>query len=400
MCENCNNLFDLKNNLPYIFPCGHTLCENCLNSIEFQNKKCKCPIDSKEYEIAKEKISKNEMLIDYMKENILGPRYSYQVRESVITKATFCHTIRRNFIQKLGHYLYKLVYVKIVLSIANLMLWPFRKIHQFIMKIRNLLYLNYLKIKLFLIKIYKKIKSIRLPKLNIRSKYYYKIKERIAHSRLIRAIIKFFRYTLRAPIFFNYLKLMKNLLYKSQKNVKNKCMKVINVILTFMGICLSHSVAFYTNNLENFFIILLLLNESTIVLNDFRKMNEEKAHKKYIYKNKIKNRTARGALRKNDFGMGNYINNKNNDEEDDEYLKDKKKHHRGQKCVRRWIGFMLFWYFFPMISRYLIEFIKYWEYSKNYLDYETQEKNVKNNIAVVNHLLVIPKLLIVFYLTS
>ena len=53
-----------------------------------------------------------------------------------------------------------------------------------------------------------------------------------------------------------------------------------------------------------------------------------------------------------------------------------------------------------MISRYLIEFIKYWEYSKNYLDYETQEKNVKNNIAVVNHLLVIPKLLIVFYLTS
>ena len=350
MCENCNNLFDLKNNLPYIFPCGHTLCENCLNSIEFQNKKCKCPIDSKEYEIAKEKISKNEMLIDYMKENILGPRYSYQVRESVITKATFCHTIRRNFIQKLGHYLYKLVYVKIVLSIANLMLWPFRKIHQFIMKIRNL--------------------------------------------------IKFFRYTLRAPIFFNYLKLMKNLLYKSQKNVKNKCMKVINVILTFMGICLSHSVAFYTNNLENFFIILLLLNESIIVLNDFRKMNEEKAHKKYIYKNKIKNRTARGALRKNDFGMGNYINNKNNDEEDDEYLKDKKKHHRGQKCVRRWIGFMLFWYFFPMISRYLIEFIKYWEYSKNYLDYETQEKNVKNNIAVVNHLLVIPKLLIVFYLTS
>ena len=60
-------------------------------------------------------------------------------------------------ILSLGHYLYKLVYVKIVLSIANLMLWPFRKIHQFIMKIRNLLYLNYLKIKLFLIKIYKKI---------------------------------------------------------------------------------------------------------------------------------------------------------------------------------------------------------------------------------------------------
>ena len=400
MCENCKNLFDLKKNLPYLIPCGHTLCEECLNLLEFSKNKCKCPIDSKEFEIEKEKIPKNEMLIDYMKENILGPRYSYQVRESVITDATFCHIISRNYFQKIGHYFYKLIYVKIVLSLANLMLWPFKKIYQFIRKIKNLIYLNYLKIKLFFIKIYKKLKSIRFPKLNINCKYYYKIKERIVHSRIKRAIIKFFKYTLRAPIFLNYLKLMKNLLYKSQTHVNNKCLKVVNVILTLMGIFLSHLIASLTNNLENFFIILLLLNESTIVLNNFRKMNEEKELKRYIYKNKLKNKKARGVKKKSDFGMGNYINNKNSDEEDDEYLKDKKNHHRGKKCVSRWIGFILFWYFFPMISEYLIEFIKYWEYSKNYLDYETQEKNIKNNIGVVNSLLVIPKLLIVFYITS
>ena len=400
MCENCKNLFDLKKNLPYLIPCGHTLCEECLGLLEFSKNKCKCPIDSKEFEIEKEKIPKNEMLIDYMKENILGPRYSYQVRESVITDATFFHIIRRNFFQKIGHYFYKLIYVKIVLSLANLMLWPFKKIYQFIRKIKNLIYLNYLKIKLFFIKIYKKIKSIRFPKLNINCKYYYKIKERIVHSRIKRAKIKFFKYTLRAPIFLDYLKLMKNLLYKSQTHVNNKCLKVVNVILTLMGIFLSHLIASLTNNLENFFIILLLLNESTIVLNNFRKMNEEKELKRYIYKNKKKKKKARGVKKKSDFGMGNYINNKNSDEEDDEYLKDKKNHHRGKKCVSRWIGFILFWYFFPMISENLIEFIKYWEYSKNYLDYETQEKNIKNNIGVVNSLLVIPKLLIVFYITS
>ena len=389
MCENCKNLFDLKKNLPYLIPCGHTLCQNCINSLEFQDNKCKCPIDSKEFQI-----TKNEMLIDYMKESIMGPRYSYQIRESVIKEATFGHIIRRNCFQKICHYLYKLIYVKIVLSITNLMLWPFKKIYDFIRKIKNLIYLIYLKITLFFMKIVKKIKSIRLPKVNINYKYYYKIKEKISHSRIIRGIIKFFKYTLRAPIFLNYLKLMKNLLYKSQSTVKNKCLKIVNVILTLMGIFLAHLIAFLTNNLENFFIILLLLNESTIVLNDFRKMNEEKNHKKYIYKNKLKNK------RKTDFGMGNYINQTNSDEDDDEYLKDKKKHHRGKKCVNRWIGFMLFWYFFPMISKYLIEFIKYWEFSKNYLDYETQEKNVKNNIGIVNSLLIIPKLLIVIYLTS
>ena len=39
MCENCNNLFDVKNNLPYILPCGHSLCEKCLISIEFKDNK-------------------------------------------------------------------------------------------------------------------------------------------------------------------------------------------------------------------------------------------------------------------------------------------------------------------------------------------------------------------------
>ena len=97
--------------------------------------------------------------------------------------------------------------------------------------------------------------------------------------------------------------------------------------------------------------------------------------------------------------MGKYISKKNIDEDDEEYLIDKKKHHRGKKCLKRWRGFILFWYFFPMIKGYIFEFIKYREYSKD-IDVDLQEKNIKRWIGVVNSLLLLPKLLIVIYLTS
>jgi hypothetical protein len=397
MCENCKNLFDIKNNLPYLVPCGHTLCQKCLDSLEFNNNKMKCPIDSNLYVITKEKIPKNEILIDYIKSYKMGPKYSYQIAELVIEEATFCHIVKRNCFQKICHYLYILIYVKILLSIVNTILWPFMKIKQLIRKIMNLIYLVYLKIKKFIHKIIKKIKSIHLPKINIHCKLCIKIKNRIINSRIIKEIIKFFKYSIRAPIFLNYLKLMKNLVYQSQSNVRNKCLKLINVIMTLMGICFAHLIAYFTNNLENFFIILLLLNESTIVLNEFRKMDLEKANKNYI--NERKSTRIRNGRRNNDFGMGNYIQNQNHIEDDDEYLKDKKKHHRGKKCITRWIGFILFWYFFPIIKNYIFNYIKYKEFSKD-IDIDSQEKNIKIWMGVVNSLLFFPKLLIVIYLVS
>ena len=399
MCENCKNLFDIKSNLPYLIPCGHTICQKCLFSLEVKNNKIKCPIDLLSYEVLKETIPKNEMLIDYIRTYKMGPKYSYQIRESVINEATFCHIDRRNCFQKLCHYIYVLIYIKIFLRILNFILWPFKKIYLLFKKLMNLIYIIYLKIKEFIIRIINKIKSIKLPRYNC--KYCHKIKFKIVHSKLIRTMIKFFKYTVRAPLWLNYLKLMKNLLYKSQSKVNNKCIKLINVIIAFMGICLAHIIAYLTNNLENFFIILLLLNESTIVLNDFRKMDDEKETKEYIKKNKSKkNNEERTGKRKSDFGMGTYIQKKNSIEEDEEYLIDKKKHHRGKKCLLRWIGFLLSWYFFPMIKKYLFNFIQYWEYTKNNDDLELIEKNIKIWTGIVNYLLVFPKLLIVIYLTS
>ncbi len=396
MCENCKKLFDLKENLPYLIPCGHTLCQNCLNSIEFNNNKMKCPIDSHIYEIMKEKIPKNEILIEYIQNNKTGPKYSYQIRECVIEEATFCHVVRRNCIQKICHYLYILIYIKLILRIINLILWPFKKIYQLIRKIFHLIYLLYLKIKSFFTKIINKIKSIKLPKININCRCCYKIKENIKHMRLIRTIIKFFKYTIRAPLWINYIKIMKNLLNESLAISKNKCLKLINLIIALAGIILAHFIAYLTNNLEYFFIILLLLNESTNVLIAFMKMDEEKGNKKYINNNNINNNI--NNKRKNNFGIVNYYKKKTLDEENEDYLFDENKYHRGKKCITRWIGFLLFWYFFPMIKKYLYNFIEYWEYSKNN-DLDTQEKKIKIWIGLLNSLLFVPKLLIVIYLT-
>lgn len=397
MCENCKTLFDINNNLPYLIPCGHTICEKCLNSFDFKDDTIKCPLDSLIYKIAKENIPKNEMLLDFMRSNKFGPKYSYQIRELVIEEATFCHIDRRNCFQRLCHHLYILLYVKIFLSIVNIILWPFRKIYQLIKKIMNLIYRIYLKIKEFIIKIIIKIKSIHLPKININCKYFYKIKDKLAHSRIIRTIIKFFKYTLRAPLWINYLKIMRNLIYESQAKVNNICFKIINVILSIMGIFLAHLVAYLTNNLENFFIILLLLNESTIVMIEFMKMDDEKNKKKYLKKHQPKKSVMINNKRKNEFGL---IKKKSyDDEDDDEYLIDKKKFRRGKKCIIRWIGFILFWYFYPMIKENIYKFIEYWQYSKD-ISLEQQEKKIKIWIGVVNSLFIFPKLMIVIYLTS
>ena len=395
MCENCGHLFDIKKNVPYLIPCGHTICERCLNLLEFKNNKMKCPKDNRIYEIAKEKIPKNEMLLEYFLSNKKGPKYSYQIRECVIEEATFCHIDRRNCFQKLCHFLYILIYVKTILAIINIILWPFRKVYQIIKAFLLLIYLLYLKLKDFCIKIINKIKSIRLPKMEIYIKYFEKIKNKLVQSKVIIVLIKFYRYIVRAPLWINYIKLMKNLLYESQAKANNICFKAINIIMALIAIFFVHLIGYLTNNLANFLIILLLVNESTIILMDLMKMEEEKGNKKYVNNIGEYRSLFRNGRRKSDFGI---IHKKNNDVDNNEYLIDENRYNRGKKCILRWIGFIFFWYFFPFLKNNLFDYIRYIEYSKD-IDLEKQEKNIHIWIRVINSLLGIPKLIVIIYLT-
>ena len=399
MCEKCQKLFDVNTNLPYLIPCGHTICEKCLNTLDFKNNKMKCPIDSHIYEVTKDKIPKNEMLIYYFQTNKNGPKYSYQIRECVIEEATFCHMDTRNCFQKLCHFLYILIYAKIILTILNIIFWPFKKIYQFIKKVIHLMYIIYLKIKGFCIIIINKIKSIALPKLKINCNYYYKIRDKFLKSELVKTIIKFYKYTMRAPLCINYIKLMKNLLYESQKNANNICIKIVKIMMAIITIFFAHLFVYLTSNLANFFLILLILNESAVVLLDFMKMNDEKNNKKYINKKIINKNTNKNKGRKSVHVRERIMkNNFDEDEEEKEYLIDENKYYRGKKCIIRWIGFILFWYCFPILKDHLFNLIKYLEYSKD-IDLDSQEKNIKIWKGVINSLLFIPKILIVIYLT-
>ena len=395
MCENCKNLFDINKNLPYLIPCGHTICERCINKLEFKNDKMKCPIDSRIYSITKEQIPKNEMLIEYFQRNKIGPKYSYQIRECVIEGATFCHMDTRNCFQKLFHYLYILIYVKIILTIINILLWPFRKLYQINKAFLNLIYLIYLKIKDFCIRIINKIKSINLPRLNIIYNYFEKIKNKLSQTKVVIILIKLYKFTVRAPLWINYLKLMKNLLYESQAKANNICFKIVNIMMALIAIFLFHLFGYLTHNFFNFLIFLILLNESTIILMDFMKMEKEKENKKYYKKIISEISINKHNKKKSDT---NVMRNKTMDEEDEEYLIDEKNYHRGKKCILRWMGFIIFWYFFPLLKNNIFDFIKYMEYNKD-IDLDKQEKNIQIWIRIVNSLLDIPKLLIIIYLT-
>ena len=394
MCENCKNLFDIKNNLPYILPCGHTICDKCLNKLEFKESNMECPIDSHIYEITKEQIPKNEMLIEYMLYNRLGPRYSYQIREYNIPEANFYHIVRRNCCQKILRFFYKFFFVKIIFPILNIILFPFKKLYHILKKIMDIFYLIYLKIKVFFLKIINKIKGIRFPKLNFMFKFFDKIKNKFQHNHLIRAIIIFFKFTIRAPLWINYIKLMKNLIYQSQSKVNNICLKAINILIVLIGIILVHLFGYFTNNLDNLFIILLLLNESTIVLFDFMKMDDEKNNKKYLHK------TNKKKLRK-DMKRKTEINIRSNtfDEEEEEYLIDENKYKRGKKCIVRWIGFIIYWYFSPVIKELFFSFISRWKRADDN-DINLHEKNMSILSGIIRSLMLIPKLLIIIYLTS
>ena len=213
-----------------------------------------------------------------------------------------------------------------------------------------------MKIKEFFMKIFIKIKAIKFPKVNINCKCLDKLKLRLLHSNIIRTMIIFFKYTIRAPLWLNYIKLMKNLIYQSQAKVNNKCIKLINIFITIICIILVHLFGYFTDNLDNLFILLLLLNESTIVLFDFMRMDDEKNNKKYLKKT-----STNEKIGKSDFNK----NNNTIDEAEDEYLIDLNKYSRGKKCIVRWIGFIIFWYFSPIVKEFIFYYASLWSGNEN-----------------------------------
>ena len=67
MCENCKETFNLSTKMPYLLPCGHTLCRFCLENIWEKQKKLKCPFDQIEHINHIDSLPRNEILVDIIK---------------------------------------------------------------------------------------------------------------------------------------------------------------------------------------------------------------------------------------------------------------------------------------------------------------------------------------------
>ena len=85
MCENCKETFNLGNKIPYLLPCGHTLCRNCIEKIWEKQKKLKCPFDQIEHINHIDSLPRNEILIDIIK-NYSGLKKTRAERSKIINK--------------------------------------------------------------------------------------------------------------------------------------------------------------------------------------------------------------------------------------------------------------------------------------------------------------------------
>ena len=65
----------------------------------------------------------------------------------------------------------------------------------------------------------------------------------------------------------------------------------------------------------------------------------------------------------------------------------------------RWIGFIIFWYFSPLIKELFYNYIHRWK-NDEISDNSSQENIINIWRGILNSLKLIPKLIIIIYLTS
>ena len=119
----------------------------------------------------------------------------------------------------------------------------------------------------------------------------------------------------------------------------------------------------------------------------------KKRKKKYLLKN------YKPTLQKERRKSALMRSNNTFDEEEEEYLIDENKYNRGKKCIIRWIGFIFYWYFSPLAIKLFYNFVAFWK-GNEISNENLPEKRINILRGIINSLLLIPKLLVVVYLTS
>ena len=154
---------------------------------------------------------------------------------------------------------------------------------------------------------------------------------------------------------------MKNIITETdEKDRENFFLNMIRIISNFLIMIVIHFVAIFFFEFENFFIVVLLINESFIILGKFLKMKERK-------ENKL------------DFSDSEDLNESDSDSE---YEREERLFKRGKKCLKRWIVFICYHCLFNKVSNYIL------------LSFD------KKYYILTKYSLLIPKILIVLWLTK
>ena len=73
---------------------------------------------------------------------------------------------------------------------------------------------------------------------------------------------------------------MKNIITETdEKDRENYFLNILRIISNFLIMIIIHAIVIYFFDFENFFIVVLLINESVVILGKFLKMKERKENK-------------------------------------------------------------------------------------------------------------------------
>jgi len=162
-------------------------------------------------------------------------------------------------------------------------------------------------------------------------------------------------------MFLNYIKIMKNIITETdEKDRENYFLNILRIISNFLIMFIIHVIVIFFFDFENFFIVVLLINESVIILGKFLKMKERKENK----------------LDYSDSEEQSEIDSDSDNEREEMLYK------KGKKCIRRWMIFIIYHYLFPIISSYILNII-----------------NNKELYSIAKYCLIIPKFLFALLLT-
>jgi hypothetical protein len=327
MCERCEENFNLTSRCPYILPCGHTLCYKCLYNLFIEEKKrIKCPFDFTYFKMDFNDIPKNVVLYE-----IINKRFEQNKKEEIKLIETkslnFEYHKIHSIIYRFFYRIYIIFHLHFIFTLFDIIIYPFKKIYEYFIRIRNYISETYQKIKIFIKDVIDYIKSIEYKK---HFDSFIKKFEIINEIRI--KIINYLKKKFPKPLFIYYPKIMKKIIFFDCP--ESDFQRYIKLFSNIFLLLLIHLFVIFFLNFEYYFITLILINESVQIIGRFLKLKEKNEYK---YKKLTQSYSS---------GEDEEEKKKNLEERTEKLFL------RGKKCIFKWLQYLIYYFFYNQIEKY------------------------------------------------